>query len=481
MGSGDAGRRKRLTRYYPQWAVVAVLALGGLCASFMFTLVVPIQAQLPELLDAPREDTAWVVTATLLTAAVATPISGRLGDMYGKRRIVLILLALLVVGSVIAALSTSIIGIVIGRALQGAVTGVVPLGIAILRDIVHSDHLGTAVALISATMGVGGAIGLPLSAIVTARADWHMLFWMSAGIGVVVFALVLWIVPVSLLRFPGRFDFVGALGLAAGLTGLLLAVSRGGEWGWLSAPTLGCGIGGILVLLVWGRYQLRTREPLLDLRVAARTPVLLTNLASIGMGFALFGSNVLFPQLLELPTGSGVGFGLSLIGAALVVMPSGIIMMLISPLSGWFARTVGPRLLFTLGALAVVLAYVVALALGTEVWHIVMANMLVGVGIGLSFAAMPLLIMRSVPADETGASNGLNALFRSVGTSSAAAVLGGVLAFMSVPFEGVPVPTAAAFELSFWIAGSAALFALVLTLFIPRHASVEQHPATPAD
>ena len=251
----------------------------------MYTLVVPIQAKLPELLNASREDTAWVVTATLLTAAVVTPIAGRLGDMYGKRRIVIALLACMILGSVIAGLSTNIGGVIVGRALQGAVTGVVPLGISILRDVVHRDRLSTSVALISATMGVGGALGLPLSALVTEQTDWHVLFWVAAGLGAVVLALVVWIVPVSVLRTPGRFDYVGAFGLAVGLTGILLAVSRGNEWGWTSAPTLGCGIGGIAILLVWGWYQLRTTDPLLDLRVAARRPVLLTNLASIGYHF----------------------------------------------------------------------------------------------------------------------------------------------------------------------------------------------------
>jgi MFS family permease len=235
-----------------QGAIVAVLALTGLASSFMFTLVVPIQAELPELLGASREDTAWVVTATLLAAAIFTPIAGRLGDMYGKRRIVLLLLALLVVGSIIAALSTTLLGVIIGRALQGAVTGVVPLGIAILRDVLHTRSVNSAIALISATLGVGGALGLPISAFITQYADWHILFWVAAGLGLVCFALVLWIVPVSVLRSPGRFDFVGAAGLAVGLTGILLAISRGNEWGWLTAPTLGLGLGGVVLLLIWG-------------------------------------------------------------------------------------------------------------------------------------------------------------------------------------------------------------------------------------
>jgi MFS family permease len=463
-----------------QGAIVAVLALTGLASSFMFTLVVPIQAQLPELLGASREDTAWVVTATLLAAAIFTPIAGRLGDMYGKRRIVLLLLGLLILGSVIAALSTSLIGVIVGRALQGAVTGVVPLGIAILRDVLHTRSVNSAIALISATLGVGGALGLPISAFITEFADWHILFWLAAGLGVLCFGLVLWIVPVSVLRSPGGFDYVGAVGLAVGLTGILLAVSRGNEWGWLATPTLALGLGGVGVLLIWGWFELRIAEPLLDLRVAARRPVLLTNLASIGMGFALFASNVVFPQILELPVETGAGLGLSLIVASLVVMPAGLVMMVLSPVSGRLSTVIGPRALLIMGAVALVAAYAFVLVAGSDVWQIFVSNLLIGVGIGFGFAAMPMLIMRSVPQSETGASNGLNALFRSLGTSTAAAVMAAVLASSSTVQGGAQIPSAAGFHLTYLLAGAGALMALVLALFIPaHHAPQERHPSLP--
>ena len=446
----------------------------------MFTLVVPLQAELPHLLNASREDTTWVVTITLLVAAIATPISGRLGDMYGKRRVVLVLLVLLIIGSVVAALSTSIVGVIVGRALQGAVTGVIPLGIAIMRDILPTNRLGTAVALMSATMGVGGALGMPLAAYLALNADWHSLFWLAAGLGVVGLVLVFLFVPEDVLLSPGRLDLLGALGLAVGLTGLLLYVSRGAEWGWTSPIGLTLIIGGVLVLLLWGWYQLRTTDPLLDLRVAARPAVLLTNIAAIGMGFALFSSNVTFPQMLELPVETGSGFGLDMVTAAFIIMPAGLVMMVISPLSGWLERTIGPRPLFTAGAAAIVLAYVFVLIWSTEWTHILIANAIIGVGIGFTFAAMPMIIMRSVPANETGASNGLNALFRSVGTSSASAVLGGVLAAMSVEVDGVAIPTREAFNVCFWLAIVAGIVALVLSLLIPKNRSIEPRPSLPS-
>lgn len=445
----------------------------------MFTLVVPIQASLPELLDASREDTAWVVTTTLLAAAVITPISGRLGDMYGKRRIVLVLLATMVVGSVIAAVSDEILGVLVGRTLQGAATGVVPLGISILRDVLHQERVGSAVALISATMGVGGALGMPVSAYITQYGNWHLLFWVSAALGAVIFALVAWIVPVSVLRTAGRFDYLGAFGLSAGLTGILLAVSRGNEWGWTSPGVLGSGLGGLVILLGWGWYELRVKDPLLNLRVAVRPPVLLTNLASVAFGFSLFASNVAYPQLLELPPPAGLG--MSLLGASLVIAPSGLMMMVLSPVAGRLARAMGPRILMLIGAAAITLAYAVSLLVRSEVWHILVANLLIGVGIGFGFAAMPLLIMRSVPHSETGASNGLNALFRSVGTSTAAAVIGAVLAAQSRPVDGVQIPVPAAFETAFFLGGGAAALALVLALFIPRRAAEESRPSLPVE
>jgi len=282
------------------------------------------------------------------------------------------------------------------------------------------------------------------------------------------------------LRTAGRFDYLGAVGLSAGLLGVLLAVSRGNAWGWTSPLVLGLGIGGVVVLVLWGWYELRAGDPLLDLRVAARRPVLLTNLASVAIGFALFSSNISYPQMLELPVATGAGFGLSLLAASLVVMPSGLVMMVLSPLSGRMARTVGPRLLLVLGSVALVAAYGFSLLFATEVWHILVANILIGFGIGFGYAAMPMLIMRSVPPSETGASNGLNALSRSLGTSIAAAIVGAVLASMSTTHDGVQVPTPEAFHVSFVLGIGAALLALVLALLLPAHRSPrEAHPSLP--
>ncbi|MFC5337382.1 MFS transporter [Leucobacter denitrificans] len=474
----DAARRRRLARSSPHRAIVAVLLAMGLCASFLFTLVVPIQARLPELLNASRDDTAWVLTATLLASAVVTPISGRLGDMYGKRRVILALLIVTMCGSLVIALTSNVAIVIAGRALQGAMSGVIPLGIAVMRDVLPASRVDSAIAMMSATLGVGSAVGLPASALITEYADWHALFWVTTLLCAIAFGLVLWIIPVSVLRTEGRFDYLGAIGLAAALICILLAISRGDSWGWLSPTTLITGISGLIIALLWGWYQLRAAEPLLDLRVAARRPVLLTNLASISLGFALFASNVVYPQVLEQPVSGGVGFGLTLFSASLIIMPSGVLMMLLSPVAGRLARHVGPKLLLVIGAASLILAYGYSIAFHDEVWQILVANLLIGVGIGFGYASMPMLIMRSVPQGETGASNGLNALCRALGTSGAAAVMGAILATSSAE-SATGMPTASGYQLTFIVSIIAAAVALTLALLIPQRPTAERHPALP--
>lgn len=447
--------------------IIAVLAFAGMGASFMQTILIPIQAQLPQLLGAPREDTAWVITVTLLVSAICVPISGKLGDMFGKRRVALVLLALLVAGSIIAALSPTVVPLIIGRGLQGTGMGVIPLGIAILRDVLPPKRLGSAIALVSATLGVGGALGLPLSAFVTEHFDWHALFWVAAAISAASFVLFALIVPASTLRTGGRIDLVGAIGLALGLVGVLLGVSKGNEWGWDAPQTLVCLIGGVVVLLAWGVFELRVQNPLVDLRVSARPAVLLTNLSSIAMGFALFSSSIVFPQLLELPTQTG-GLGLTLLQASFILMPSGLAMLAMSPIAGRLGRTIGAKPLLVGGATIIALSYVGTVLVDLQVWHVLVFNILIGVGIGLGYAAMPTLIMQAVPATETGAANGLNTLMRALGTSVAAAVIAAILADSAVPFGEALVPSGAGFQLAFVFGLVAAVACALIAVFIPR-------------
>lgn len=459
-------------------AINAVLLAIGLCASFLFTLVVPIQAKLPFLLSAAREDTAWVITATLVVSAITTPIAGTLGDRYGKRRVIVYLLAITLIGSVTVALSPQIIGVIIGRVLQGAMAGVIPLGIAVMRDTLPIERVDGGIAMMSSTLGVGSAVGLPISAIVAQYSDWRLLFWFTGALCAFSIGLVIWIIPAGVARATGRFDYVGAVGLSAALIAVLLAITKGDQWGWDSPQTVLSGFGGGGLLVLWGWYQIRSAQPLLDLRLAARRPVLLTNLASVAMGFALFTSSIVYPQLLEMPASSAPGFGLSLVGASLIVMPSGLMMVLVAPWAGRIVRILGPKVLLVAGAVALGLAYAFTIFLHTEIWHILVANIFIGIGVGLGYASMPMLIMRAVPQGATAASNGLNALSRSLGLTAAAAVMGAILTASSAQ-SNTGQPTVAGFQYTFMLGLLASASALLLALMIPRGAPRGDSRPTP--
>ncbi|MDO9398970.1 MAG: MFS transporter [Herbiconiux sp.] len=478
-GSLSDRERARLSTPVNQRAVVFALSFTGLVTAFMMTLLTPLVPELPALLNVSADDSQWAVTVTLLAASVATPITGRLGDLYGKRRMVLIILALVLVGSVIALFSTSLVPLIVGRALQGAGLGVIPLGVSILRDVLHRDRLGGAVALVSATLGVGGAVGLPLAAVISQYLDWHYLFVVSGLLAAIALVLVWRLIPVSTLRSEGSFDFVGAAGIAVGLTGILLGVSKGSSWGWTSPVTLGLLGGGVLVLLLWGVFELRTASPLIDLRVAARRTVLLTNLASVTVGFGFFASTVVLPQLLEAPTGTGVGFGESMLVASLCLMPSGLVMWAMSPVAARLIRARGARVSLLLGIAIIAASYVLGLLLMTEVWHMILIATAVGFGVGFAYSSMPTLIMGAVPATETAASNGLNSVMRTLGSTVASAVLGVVLSANLVTANGDTTPSMQGFQLAFVISAVAAAVGVVFTVFIPRHHRAYERASLP--
>ncbi|MFF3875704.1 MFS transporter [Streptomyces sp. NPDC001978] len=448
--------------------VVAVLAFGGIVVSLMQTLVIPIVPELPRLLHAPASDAAWAVTATLLAAAVATPVMGRLGDMYGKRLMLLTSLVMLVAGSVTAALSDALIPMIVGRALQGLAAGVIPLGISIMRDELSAERLGSATALMSASLGVGGALGLPAAALIADHFDWHMLFWTSAGLGAVAALLVVLLVPESKVRSGGRFDLVGALGMAAGLVCLLLAISKGADWGWRSGTTLGLLGAAVVVLLAWGFYELRARQPLVDLRTTARRQVLVTNLASVAFGFSMFAMSLVLPQLLQLPRATGYGLGQSLLDAGLVMAPAGLVMMAMAPVSALVSRTWGPKVTLMCGAVIVAAGYGLNIVLMDAVWQLVMVSCVIGAGIGFAYGAMPALIMGAVDPSETAAANSLNTLMRSIGTSTASAVAGVILAQMTTTFGSTPLPSENGFKVVMAVGAGAAVLALLVASFIPR-------------
>jgi MFS family permease len=446
----------------------AVLCFGGLAAALTQTLVIPIQSELPGLLHTSPANASWVVTITLLAAAVAMPVAGRVADLFGKQRVLLVSAVILMVGSVVCAMADSLAPMLAGRALQGLAMGFIPVGISLMREITPPRMTGTAIAAMSATLGVGGAIGLPLSAWIADSHDWHALFWLSAGLAALVLLATFVFVPHVLDANPGRLDLVGAAGLAIGLVAFLVGVSKGNTWGWGDARTLGAIVGGIVVLLLWGAFEVRQAEPLVDLRTTAQLPVLLTNVAAVAIGFGMMAQAIVVPQLLQLPEATGYGLGQSILAAGLWMAPGGLMMMLFAPVSSRLMRQVGAKITLMVGATVLGVGYLVALVLMEAPWQLLVASCVASAGVGIGYAAMPTLVLDAVPAREAGSAVGVNALMRSMGTTLAAAAMGTVLSGSSTTVAGHAIPSEGAFHMCFLIGAAAAFVGVAITAAIPR-------------
>ncbi|MGK3095064.1 MFS transporter [Streptomyces sp. WAC01490] len=466
-------------------SIVGILAFAGIVAALTQTLVVPLIAQLPTLFDTSASNASWVITATLLAAAVSTPVAGRLGDMYGKRRMLLVSLVPLILGSVVCALSSSVIPMIAGRGLQGLGMGVVPLGISLLRDVVPAQKLGPSIAIMSASMGVGGALGLPFAAAIAENTSWRVLFWVVAVLALAVGALILALVPADrpATAAAGRFDLPGAIGLGAALIALLLAVSKGADWGWGSATTLTLFAAALILLPTWGWWELRLSDPLVDLRVTARPQVLMTNTASVLVGFAMYAQSLVVPQLLQLPEATGYGLGRSMLAMGLWMAPAGLMMMAMSPVGAKLSAAKGPKVTLAVGSLLIAAGYGLSVPLigSGSPWSLLIVTLVCNSGVGFAYGAMPALIMSAVPPSETASANSFNALMRSIGTSFAAAVIGVALARMTTDFGGIPLASENGFRVAMLIGCGVGLAAAVVAALIPvRTTKAPLQPAAAA-
>ncbi|MFW0796030.1 MFS transporter [Gordonia sp. CPCC 205515] len=462
--------------HHPRLAVT-VLCAAGIVVALMQTIIVPLIPSLPTLLNAEPSNTSWALTITLLTGAVITPIGGRLGDMYGKRRMLIASMGAVTIGSIVCALSTALVPFLIGRGLQGLGFGTIALGISVMRDIVPPRHLGASVGTMSASLGVGGALGLPFSAAIAQHLSWHALFWACAVAAVAGGIGIRLTVPESRAPSGGRFDILGAIGLTTILVCLLLPLSKGAQWGWAAPLTLGLFAAFVVVALAWWFLERRLATPLIDTRLAIERPVLLTNIASIAVGFAFYSMQLIPIQLLMAPTASPNGLGFDMLTASLVLTPSGLVMFVCSNLSARLTARFGPRVSLAVGAVILGIGYtvfIVAMAGPWPMtwWLMVILASLIGAGLGVAYSAMPALIMRAVRVEQTGEANGVNALMRVVGTSTSAAVVGMILtaSMMSgTTSDGstFTVPTTSGYLWASGISLGACVVAAVLAMAIP--------------
>jgi EmrB/QacA subfamily drug resistance transporter len=461
------GRPRQSTRL-----ILAGLVTAAMAFALMQTFLIPALPRLQEDLGASTTWVTWTVTAYLLTGSVATPLIGKLGDQHGKVRMMLISLAVFLAGSIGAIVAWDVGSLIAFRAVQGVGGAVFPLSYAIIRDEFPPERVGVAMGLVSAVLGVGGGIGIVASGLIVDHASWRWLFVVSALIVAIALVLVWRFVPESPVKHPSRLDLPGALLLSGGLVCLLVALTEGRSLGWGSAPILGLFAGSAAFLLVWARVEMRVPQPMVDMRMLARRPVLFTNITALLSGFALYMTWVILPAFYQFPHGlpadigerAGYGFGASVTVAGAWMLPTSASIVLAGPAAGLLGRRYGSRGPLVAGMLLMAMGFAGIALWHDAPWKPAVAFILCGVGVGFAFAVMPKLIVDAVDRSETGVATGMNTVVRTVGGVVGAQV--GAVLLASHTLSGTSVPAESGFVAAFWVSVAGALVGAVAAALV---------------
>ncbi len=455
--------------------LLAALTLAMLAFSVVQTSIVPILPQLAVQFSTSTTNIAWMMTGNLLAAAVFTPLLGRIGDLRGRKPMLLVSIAGVVLGSLLAVLGGSYPLVLIGRVLMGLGGGVLPLSIAIVRDELPREKVTGGVALVSASLGVGSGLGLIATGFVMEHGGYKDVFAMGLGLAALAFVAVLFAVRKDpVVDRTGGADPLGALLLAGWLITLLLAVSEGTAWGWGSASIVALFAYTVVLLAAWILVELRMSHPLVDVRMLAKPVVAVTNFSAMLIGFAMYASFALLSDFTQTPSAVGYGFGATVLHAGILLLPSAVGSFLGAPIGARMIGKSGPKLPLVLGGLLAGLAL-----LSLAPWHgaqlnVYVASGVMGLGIGLAYAAMPALINSAVPVEQSGVANGMNAVLRTVGGAVGTAVATAILTGSLIPQQllagtalaGHALPTESAYRDAFVVAGILGLAAAIVPLLL---------------
>ena len=443
---------------------LAVLALGGLAYAMLSSAVVPALPTMQRDLHTTETGITWLLTGYLLAASVGTAILGRLGDMYGKERLLLWTLGILAFGTVLAGVSTSLGPLVVARFIQGAGGGIFPLAFGIVRDEFPREKVAGGIGLLSAILGVGAGAGIVLSGVIIQHLNYHWLFWMPL-VAIVIAGVATWrLVPESPIRVPGRINWLAALLMTVGISAVLLAISETTTWGWGSSKTVGLMLVGVAFLLAWIRVEARSRNPLIDMTMMRVRAVWTTNAAAFLLGAGMYASFIVIPQFAQLPKSTGFGFGASVVTSGLFLLPSTIGMTILGIKAGAISQRFGSRAALLVGTVFAAASFLLLAVDHGHPLDFLISAALLGVGIGLAFAALGNLIVQAVPSHQTGVATGMNTVMRTLGGA-----LGGQIAATFIAQHVVHgLPTVTGFTSSFTLATGFLLVCLVAGTLVPR-------------
>jgi MFS family permease len=440
--------------------ILAVLALGGLAYAMLSSAVLPALPTFQHALHASVTEVTWLLTAYLLAASVGTAILGRLGDMYGKEKILLWTLVILAAGTLLSAVSSSLAVIIVGRFIQGAAGGIFPLAFGIVRDEFPKEKVAGSIGLLSAILGVGAGVGIVLAGLIIEHLNYHWLFWLPL-IPTVFAAVATWrFIPESPVKQPGRVNWLAA----TLMTIVLIAISETTTWGWGSAKTLGLLAVGLAVTAAWIAVEARSSNPLVDMTMMRIRGVWTTNASAFLLGAGMYASFIVIPQIAQLPKSTGFGFGASVVVSGLYLLPATIGMTILGLFAGRISVRFGSRAALLAGTAFSTASFALLAVAHSHPYDLLIAAGLLGVGVGLAFAALGNLIVQAVSPHQTGVASGMNTVMRTLGGA-----LGGQLSATFIAghtIDGLPAVTG--FTETFWMATGFLLICLLAGLLVPK-------------
>lgn len=446
--------------------LLTVLIFVTTVAAVISSLGAPLIPSISHNLHVSLSTAQWSLTAALLTGAVSAPIMGRLGDGPRRRATLVAGLTVVTLGGVLSALATALPLLVVGRAMQGVGLGLVPLTMAAARDHLPRERVAPAVALLSVAAAAGVGLGYPLSGLIADLLGLPAAYWFGALVSGVALLATLAVVPPASTTRPAPLDAAGALLLAAALIALLLGIAEGETWGWSSPIVVALFAGAVGLFAVWTRHQLRTAAPLVELRLLRHPAVLTGDVCATVLGVAMYMYLSLVTEFVQTPSATGYGLGSSVVVAGLCLVPFSVLSVTSARLLPWLGRTIGERAVLPGGCLVVAAAGVFfALAHGS-LWQAFVTMSIVGVGMGTTFAAIPGMVVRSVPDHETGSAMGFYQVVRYVGFSLGSALAASILAAHTS--AGQSLPGVAGYTTAIWIAVGICLVAGALAWLLPE-------------
>jgi predicted MFS family arabinose efflux permease len=462
--------------------IYAELLLAALAYVLVQSLIAPVLPEIRRDLHTTQSLVTWAFTGYLLSASVMTPILGRLGDRIGKDRVMPIALAGLGVGLLISAFAPNIGVLLVGRVMQGAGGGIIPLAFGIIRDEFPRERVTRAVSILAALMGAFAGVGIALAGPLADALGYRGLFWLPAIVVAVAAIVCRFIIPPSPTRHPGRISATASVLLAAWLLALLLPLALGPEWGWASAPVTGLFAAAVVLAVIWVVVESRSKSPVVDMKTMRLPAVWTTNVVSLLFGAGLYALISFLPAFAETPASAGYGFGTDVTGAGLVLLPMTLATFFVGLVVHRLMRTFGDKAVLVTGTAITVAGFAILTLAHHQEWQVLIAMVVTGIGFGLAFAATSAVIVDEVPAHQVGIASGMNVNIRNIGGSIGAALMSSILAAHTLPSG---LPTNSGYTYAFGAVGIASIIAVLAALLIPRYRKTgrgpDDAPATPDD